>query len=966
MGATYGGKKCCDPKRIRNDCREQELPTNWYGQPNKFMTAMGAWPGRGWVLMTREDINNLDRESPQDLIFTVEDLTITIKDLIYVRATCIVPSALGDPRSVYLVDLRDARHLAQNDKFANYVNKHYNVRAPAGGSSTYYQDSLNPDVEPWDWQSMLDDLWMAINVPLLAASSPQLPFTPQGTPENFRFPGVSAWQAYNEVLYRLGCAFVLDHRTSQSGAIVQIGAANADYEQAQTTYFPERNLDYDPIESDIGKIPASVNVAFHKIAQDYGTESTTGAGNQWSMDQVYIKNAPNPDAAGTSSYAGSSALIWDDLPAVINALDGTIVNQADLDARATERANDYYRMLTASTLFHQRFAGIIDDPGFQPNSLVTGMAWYDVGKGYFTELVRKPPPLRPDEDGDWQDMTDQANEWLKAPDLGRATTPNYPDYDQVVRINDTTQEANVYDAVVETYNPATLVPLTRETCWVYLLNGASVDPGSETLARINGSHLSTPNAGDSEMRPLYIADAAGGGGGGVDVQILRVNTDGAVELGFYDASVVTFPSGAPIALAWLYSPNGQVLDATHYYLARLYGVITLVDEEDVSSTRPLYVLADNDTSLLEINSGPDSFGIYDATVQSLHLGDPELHPDDQVWLRSYETFLYQPGDLVAGIPNGFLDPGGGRGERPLYSALPKGNGSGTTFIPIDSCTIYWTNGRHQANWIGLQVDGNYSDIYNPFQCNTDGCTASVQTFASVANGLYTGADSLQFDPCDFLLGDPTDGLCPGTANVGVQTAGSTTRLTGLLLGADCKTYQLDICARHGLVKGMSLSVGPPATCFMITIIIINIIDAPPGYGIRILPSCTIYWIGTINPSLQTVDYTANWTGFIVNGNYSGASLETSPCSNVALCHYSVQLFTSQSSLYTGVDTLEFDPCDFLLNFLEAGRCPGLAKIGVQTFGKTIDVTISYLDPSCNAHTLRICVRDGLIKDLIAG
>jgi hypothetical protein len=70
---TFGGYPCLDPERLRGECADRNMPTDWYGTVNRFDGLLGERPGRGAVLLTTEDADRLDPKT--DHVLTFDDGT---------------------------------------------------------------------------------------------------------------------------------------------------------------------------------------------------------------------------------------------------------------------------------------------------------------------------------------------------------------------------------------------------------------------------------------------------------------------------------------------------------------------------------------------------------------------------------------------------------------------------------------------------------------------------------------------------------------------------------------------------------------------------------------------------------------------------------------------------------------------------------------------------------------------------
>ena len=56
MATLLGGRPCVDPGRLRRECLEHRLPTDWQDKANAFTLPPGRGPGRGHVLIRRGDL----------------------------------------------------------------------------------------------------------------------------------------------------------------------------------------------------------------------------------------------------------------------------------------------------------------------------------------------------------------------------------------------------------------------------------------------------------------------------------------------------------------------------------------------------------------------------------------------------------------------------------------------------------------------------------------------------------------------------------------------------------------------------------------------------------------------------------------------------------------------------------------------------------------------------------------------
>ena len=525
MSVFFGEIQCLNPDEINQACAAQGLPTLPVGKANSFRCTLGSEPGRGWVLMTRGVLEVMGLNQLHDLTFdNGKDPEIIVKDLVVISPiVCVTPGwgnqLLKDPNSAYLVELADVRYFAANSRWKQptILNTAYNVLAPAA-TKEYYQDTLRPGGLRYTWQTMLNDLWILVAVPELGPS-PQMPVTARvGFPKNFRFHGVSAWQAYNEVLTHLNYAFALNplNPAATRSSLVQLGqlGQGSTLGQAQINRRGRLIWDLYPEVNDRSLFPEKVRVFFPSIREHYGTEESTGwaANSQESTTPLYSVTLTS---AVPNTQAGSIAHVYDDLPAIFDFA-YAITNQVDLDARAAERANDFYRTLTVfGSIIHQRYAGFLKDAGFLPGPWLSGVAWMDTGGGaaspqggWVTEIIRHMPPWNPSQ---WKASDYEVAQNLRNPDLGRISHPLWPPLLQPIKVGEPTQDIDFTNfGIVLRVNPDGLKKPEleeNEDCLIFDANlSGSLSPDDVVLARLNGTAISK-----GEKYPLYVVGKMGDG-----------------------------------------------------------------------------------------------------------------------------------------------------------------------------------------------------------------------------------------------------------------------------------------------------------------------------------------------------------------------------------------------------------------------------------------------------------------------
>ncbi len=260
---------------------------------------------------------------------------------------------------------------------------------------------------------MVTDLW-GLLTPL--GSAPTLPISPDGVPEAWAFPGVSAWESLCNVLDKISCAVSWNPQTGVY-SIVSVGATDAPTEAVITTAAQTRLL-YDSQYKAVirGRVPYGVAVFFHRLDQ-YG-QSTS----QWQTGAVHEVDVAATEAdilAGAEP--GVYTTVWDDLPAIYDAT-GSLTNGAALTTRATERGAQFFNSIRGEGggKRRQRFSGLLQ---IQPKGTLKGVGWLqDDDGGMVTEVIRHPwGMLRIHETG-WQECCCSDSTAIKPPDL----SPTYP------------------------------------------------------------------------------------------------------------------------------------------------------------------------------------------------------------------------------------------------------------------------------------------------------------------------------------------------------------------------------------------------------------------------------------------------------------------------------------------------------------------------------------------------------------
>lgn len=530
VSVTLGGRQCLQP---------DAYPAA-RGVANRYRCPVGFDPGVAHAVMLRSEFAQLDAAQPLQMVFTGGG-TISLAGLYVRRASQISAREgetgyAGDPNAAMLIELLDVRHVGRWSS----INRQYNVRMPAApysGSepSRYYAQSLNSGAL-WTWATMWADLWAQL--PGVFGSAPALPYTPDGTPEGFRFIGCSTWNdALRIICDRLQLLMIYDPQAGQF-SVQQQGAAQPDAQQAEALY-SSYEADDGVIVSAATQVPATVRVFFPIVYQNYGSEPTTGRATNTSLTPAYSVDV----ATGVSGAGPGVVPLWDDLSA-ISAFGGSISNTSALNSRAAERAAGWVAHARAEGST-RRYTGALP---FRPGSQNKTITWRNYGPmqpagGCCTEVSKwRARPLSPDGSAGPITSTPAAApgaERLAAPDHGRATLPLFPPLLQIVQVAgsgsagdpQSPDGANLIDGMVirvdatqSTLSGACYVQ--DEACWILVTNPVGSAPalpkGNYYLARLSGAAASSGGT----TRPLYVIDSSQAVG-----QVVRFKTTTTLSLG---------------------------------------------------------------------------------------------------------------------------------------------------------------------------------------------------------------------------------------------------------------------------------------------------------------------------------------------------------------------------------------------------------------------------------------------------
>jgi len=395
-GSSFGGFPLIDPKQLYQSCMDRRLPvSDWYRKANSFRCPLNE-VGRGWILMKKEHLDQLQNDQSYHLIFRQGGGSVDLQKITIVSARCVAPGYESDPDNPFLVEVVDRRHymnqptrLATTDGLGGRNAWSFNLRSNWDGNYIPFSiKSTGPDVA-YSWQEVVDLLWAAASN-YNGPSSPDypplgdLPFTPDGEPEGFELFDMKAYDALVHVLSRIQCA-IRYNPVSDEFDIVRLGDDDNATDQALL------GLEYAPRAWDgyfrevpHAENPRYISVYFPRLPKPSGR-----------MFPYYVKSE-GPFGTELSRLNESTTLVlFDELYAIglidpseeANAPD----NATEINARATERANDWIR---AKTYFYRpilkKIAGVNPLVVLALGSKVGAWAIYDFGGGWFSEAYSGP------------------------------------------------------------------------------------------------------------------------------------------------------------------------------------------------------------------------------------------------------------------------------------------------------------------------------------------------------------------------------------------------------------------------------------------------------------------------------------------------------------------------------------------------------------------------------------------------
>lgn len=352
--------------------------TRFFNKANAFTTPSGFEPARGYFLISGTSANKLKNnsinESTHSVTFQFGSRKITYEKLLVVQCESLTGGNGDLNDAMYLCELADLRILGP----LTSINRAYNLRAPDG---EYYKASVVAGVA-YTYEEIVDSIWTLMPPSFGALNKDGAQFSLIGTPSNYAFHGISAWDALKKVLDDINHVLTVD-RSGEFYIEAGFDTTNQDFANDADAASEFLFVKSDDKISVAHKIPETISVYFPKYnnAWQLSTDNRVlSANDAFREDPLY----EIPVATGIyGAIAGTSLPVHDTMVATYNEL-GAIQNLADLTLRATEVVSQYKNALTVSdgTFYHAYSTPCLFEPGIQVSCVTIA----DFGGGIITTV----------------------------------------------------------------------------------------------------------------------------------------------------------------------------------------------------------------------------------------------------------------------------------------------------------------------------------------------------------------------------------------------------------------------------------------------------------------------------------------------------------------------------------------------------------------------------------------------------
>ena len=506
-----------DPAALKKSLnRSSQSSDLFWGKANSLTEVRGRNPSRGWVLISGDSLQKIDK--PQHAIHTISisdgQRSYKRKGLIITRATCVTPNRVDatypldglkpDPTSVYLLELADSRYYAS---WGTLVYRS-NLRDPEG-QFPYERDK--------SWSSTLDDMWKGL--PRLMGrlahdNSNGREEWPYLGPESLKFPGTNAWDSFNQVLDQLSRCIA----PNPAGGYITYGLS---IRNGVTWLSPSEKqhltdaLSTSLLHGEGGPIrphvPESIRVYFHsRDYQWWRNRGQTGVLTKTPQDFIHDFPARYHDysstdflnAAGVKTAAiipGTTKHVWSTLPVMMDD-QGEIHGAEALREHGKTLARD---CVEAFALF-QRYRGYTFSglwPYFRVGPVFSGVAFYDLGEGLKTRLFTRPK--------DFDATTNNLNSYNES-----AHKPSNPDEDWIgppdIQRHRPPRAREAYGILLPHHSQSGKTTEGKTKCWSFAIPGGKLagqcKPGQIAEVSLLASQLKSDDNDDTVRQWWYGVD----------------------------------------------------------------------------------------------------------------------------------------------------------------------------------------------------------------------------------------------------------------------------------------------------------------------------------------------------------------------------------------------------------------------------------------------------------------------------
>lgn len=451
---TFGGFPCLNSRMLSRQRKTSEIIRN---RANSYRCPTGSAWGQGWCLLTGENLAKLTPSTPYAFTMKSGTDSITLAKAYVLRIVCVSPGSADpvaspfntgsffssgtlDRNGAYLVEFVDRRYFLS--RFTT-IAKVYNFRCLSTQVGTvnaaeFYVDSLNSG-SLWTWSTLLDSIWsqMGSLATTITSNFGTLQY-PSNVPENLSFLGISAWNAFNQVVEMIGGTLVYnpttDNFTLTPSSTTQISTSQ------KNQLRKIRVFDYDTQEEAVPNLPANYVVYFQRQEKYAGTEPengfATGSVNSWlpnSVTSVTVGTTTIPGLARVTTIPGTSEALWSPKPAFIKP-DGSLLSSATVNSEALAIAS-----AVAKSRYENSGKAIFDGlpEMLRPGSELKIVVYRDFpdDTGCVTEVTSYCGSTEQQAEA-YEDLSrsdfgtglsfSSSREAVSSPDYSRKTTPSYP------------------------------------------------------------------------------------------------------------------------------------------------------------------------------------------------------------------------------------------------------------------------------------------------------------------------------------------------------------------------------------------------------------------------------------------------------------------------------------------------------------------------------------------------------------